>query len=99
MTTRNETLTSPDVIAEAVKKECEKNHINYHETVNRIYIKSNFMADWFIDLDTMEVYHENYRKHKGFHRHELNGYGPQDIIRYIIAHDRKMLYRMSGGRR
>lgn len=93
------TLTSPEDIAEAVKSECDKNNIKYHETINRIYIKSDFLSDWFIDLDTMEVYHENYRRQKGYHRHELEGYGPRDIVRYIMAHDRKMLYRMGGRKR
>ena len=89
-----DSVKTAEEIAESIKKECEKQGLDYHETVNRIYIKSKTFSDWYIDLDTGEVYHENYRRYKGYHKHSFDGYSPQDIIRYIAVHDKKMLNRM-----
>lgn len=97
-------IPTMEEMAENIKETCEKNNMQYHETIGRIYIKSPSLANWYIDIETFppQLYHENYRKVRStkgsdghFHRHDnVSGYSAEDLVKYIKVHDKKMLYKL-----
>ena len=92
-------IPSIEEMVDEIKKACDENGLEYHETVGRIYIKSPSFANWYIDVDIypIQLYHQNYKKktiktNRGYHRHDnVSGYSAEDMIRYIKAHDTSTL--------